>query len=448
MEDFKICFPGRIRTALHMLWDAGYEAYVVGGCVRDALLEKEPHDWDIATSAVPQKVKEIFKDYPQVDAGLKHGTVMVVMENKAVEITTFRIDGIYSDGRRPDSVCFTTDITEDLSRRDFTINACAATETELIDPFGGREDLEKRLIRCVGNPEQRFTEDALRILRGIRFSSELEFPIEKETKEAMFHCRNLLSNVSQERITVEFCKTLLGGGARNTLSEFQDILVLIVPEISDTIGFQQHNPHHSYDVFEHTLRALEAVDSDLILRTTMLFHDIAKPRCFTLDDKGIGHFYGHPGVSAEMARNILQRMRFPTSEIRAITELIANHDRKFDISKAGVLHVLNFLGEEQFRRLLKVKKADITAQNPEYLQKNLSTVQKIESILDELISENSCFSLDALAVNGDDLIRAGIPEGKQVGSLLHQLLGLVMDGKIENTNPVLLKKALSLYQSQ
>lgn len=447
MEDFKICFPGRIRTALHMLQDAGYEAYVVGGCVRDALLGKEPHDWDITTSAVPQKVKEIFKDFSQIDAGLKHGTVMVVMENEAVEITTFRIDGIYSDGRRPDSVSFTTDITEDLSRRDFTINACAASETKLIDPFGGREDLKNHRIRCVGNPEQRFTEDALRILRGIRFSSELGFPVEEETKEAMFQCRNLLGNVSQERITIEFCKTLLGSNARNTLSEFKDILVLIVPEISETIGFQQHNPHHSYDVFEHTMRALEAVDSDLILRTTMLFHDIAKPRCFTLDEKGIGHFYGHPGVSAEMALDILQRMRFPTSDIREITELIANHDRKFDVSQAGVKHVLNLLGEEQFRRLLKVKKADIMAQNPVYMQKNLSTVHKIESVLEELLAENSCFSLDTLAVNGDDLIQAGIPEGKQIGSILHQLLEFVMDGKVENTKQVLLKKALSLFRN-
>lgn len=430
-----------------MLKNAGYEAYAVGGCVRDALLGKEPHDWDIATSAVPEKVKEIFQEYTQIDAGLKHGTVMVVIENEVTEITTFRIDGAYSDGRRPDTVSFTTDIAEDLSRRDFTINACAAVETELIDPFGGREDLNHHTLRCVGDPEKRFTEDALRILRGIRFSSELGFAIEEKTKKAMFDCRNLLNHISQERITAEFVKTLLGANAKNTLSEFRDILTLIVPEIKETIGFQQHNPHHAYDVFEHTLRALEAIDSDSILRTAMLFHDIAKPRCFTMDEKGVGHFYGHPAVSAKMAERILRRMRFSTADIRTITELIENHDMKIQAERISVKHAMNRLGMEQFGRLLKIKKADISAQSPDYLKKNLDWLNAVETIFDELIRENACFTLDGLAIDGNDLIRAGIPVGVQVGKVLRRLLDLIMDDKLENKKEVLLKKALLLYRN-
>lgn len=429
-----------------MLNGAGYEAYAVGGCVRDALLGREPHDWDIATSAVPEKVKEVFRKFPQADTGLKHGTVTVVIENEPTEITTFRIDGAYSDGRRPDSVAFTTDIAQDLARRDFTINACAADGASLIDPFGGREDLSRRVLRCVGDPEKRFKEDALRILRGIRFASELGFSVEEKTKEAMFACRGLLGGISQERITQEFRRTLLGGHVADTLSEFREIVAGIVPEMRAAIGFSQRNPHHIYDVYEHIVRTVGAIDSDILLRTAMFFHDIGKPRCLTVDARGVGHFYGHPAVSASMTEDILRRMRYPAAEIRAVTELIENHDLKMKATRVGVKRALYRVGAGQFGRLLKIKEADISAQNPAYMPENLRWLRSIETIYCELLSENACFSKEDLAISGSDLIRAGIPEGAQIGAILDRLLRLVIDEELENQKDRLLQKAMLLYR--
>lgn len=445
MNEFKINIPSKINAVLSKLHETGYEAFVVGGCVRDALLEKEPHDWDITTSATPDEIQHIFCDYPQILTGVKHGTVMVLISDEIIEITTYRIDGDYLDGRRPDKVSFTTNIVDDLARRDFTINACAATNTQLVDTFGGKEDLEKHLVKCVGNPQHRFTEDALRILRGIRFASVLNFQVEEETKKAMFECMDLLKNVSQERVTVEFCKTLLGANVRNTLLEFHDILAYIIPEIKALYGFHQHNKHHIYNVYEHTLASVEAIESDLVLRATMLFHDIAKPLCFSMDENKVGHFYGHSERSAQITNKILHRMRFSNSDIHNITELVKYHDTRIDANSKCIKKLLSEIGEEQCRRLLKVKKADILAKNPEYIEHNLTLLQDIEDVLNHVITENYCYSLKDLAVKGDDLIKLGIPKGKEIGTILNQLLDSVIHEEIENDKQILLEKIKYQY---
>ena len=443
MNTLKIDIPANIKLALDKLKEAGYEAYVVGGCVRDSLLGKEPYDWDITTSATPEEVKEVFSDYQQIDTGLKHGTVMIVMEKELIEITTYRIDDGYSDGRRPDKVHFTKDIVEDLVRRDFSINACAATDAEIIDPFGGQEDIKNRLIRCVGNPIARFTEDALRIMRGIRFASVLGFNVEEKTKQAMFECKHLLRNISQERITVEFSKTLLGLKVYDTLMEFSDIIVYIIPEIEDMVGFGQHNKHHMYNVYQHTLKAVQSIDSDIVLRATMFFHDIAKPASFSLDENNVGHFYGHADLSACMARKVLRRMRFPNKDTHEITELIKYHDRDIALTSKSIKKLLSKLGEAQFRRLLKVKRADAMAKNPLFLEEKLDNLNAIEEIMDDLIAKGACVTLRDLAIDGKDLIDLGIPEGKQVGIMLKGLLELVLNEELENTKKALIEKIKS-----
>lgn len=435
--------PQRIRLAMNRLHEAGYEAYVVGGCVRDTFLEKEPHDWDITTSATPEQIKEVFGGYQQIDTGLKHGTVMVVIDGEMIEITTYRIDGKYSDGRRPDNVSFTTNIIEDLARRDYSINACALTDTHLIDPFGGQEDSKNHLIRCVGNPTKRFTEDALRILRGIRFASILNFNVEEKTKMAMFECRDLLKNISQERITAEFCKMLIGTNVYDTLLEFKDILVCILPEIKEIIGFEHQNRYHIYDVYTHSLRAVESIESDIILRVTMFFHDIAKPHCYSLDENNVGHFYGHPEKSAQMTEKILKRMNFSTFDSQAITELIKYHDIQIEGTSKSIKKLLNKLGEVQFRRLIKVKRADILAHNPSFSSYRLEKLDIVEQISVDIIDKNTCLSLRGLAIDGEDLIQLGIPKGKKIGITLNQLLDLVLSEELENNKDTLLEKVRS-----
>lgn len=440
MNNFKIEIPTRIKSALRKLHDAGYEAFVVGGCVRDALLGKEPHDWDITTSAVPNEIQNVFTDYQQINTGIKHGTVMVVIDGERIEITTYRIDGDYTDGRRPDTVSFTTNIVDDLARRDYSINACATTGTLLVDPFGGHDDIKNRLIRCVGDPVQRFTEDALRILRGIRFASVLNFKVEEETKKAMFECRDLLKNVSQERIAIEFCKTLLGINVRNAFLEFHEIFACIVPEIEDMVEFKQNNKYHVYDVFEHSLKAVESIEPDITLRAAMFFHDIAKPRCYSIDENEVGHVYGHPDISAQMTEKILQRMKFSTTDIRTIIELIKYHDTQIGVNSKSVKKLLSKIGEAQFRRLLRVKRADVLAQNPIYANERLEKITNIERILNKIISESCCFTLRDLAINGDDLIQLGIPKGKKIGFILNQLLEMVLSEEVENNKDALIEK--------
>ena len=295
--------PGRIEAVLSRLEQAGYASYVVGGAVRDCLAGRQPHDYDLCTAALPQQVEELFADYHVIETGLQHGTVTVIVEGEPVEVTTFRTEGRYSDGRRPDSVAFVSHIEEDLARRDFTVNAMAYSPIHgLCDPFGGQEDLEHKQLRCVGDPDTRLQEDALRILRALRFAAQRGYTIEPETAVALHRNRQRLSHVSAERITSELLQMICGAHAGSILMAFSDIITEILPELSPMIGFEQHNPHHKYDVWEHSVRSMESIRPEWLLRLTMLFHDAGKPGTFSMDERGIGHFYGHPAVSYDIAQ--------------------------------------------------------------------------------------------------------------------------------------------------
>jgi len=413
----------------------------VGGCVRDSLLGKEPYDWDIATSATPEEIKKVFGGYQQIDTGIKHGTVMVLVDGELIEITTYRIDDQYTDGRRPDKVYFTDSIIEDLRRRDFTINACAMTDNHIIDPFGGQEDLKNSIIRCVGNPKERFTEDALRILRGIRFASILGFQVEDRTKKAMLECMHLLRNISQERITAEFCKALLGIKVYDTFREFRDIILFLIPETEAMVGFVQYNDHHIYDVYEHSLKSVELIEKDTVLRVTMFFHDIGKPLCFSMDNNRIGHFYGHADISAQITKKVLRRMRFSNRDTQDIVQLIKYHNRQIARTRKSINRLLREIGEIQFRRLLKVKRADALAKNPLYFKEKLDHLDAIEEILGNVLAEGACINLKDLTIDGHDLIKLGIPQGREIGIILNKLLDLVINEEIENSREVLLEKA-------
>jgi len=445
----KINIPKNPALAVKMLIDSGFEAGVVGGCIRDALMNKIPHDWDICTSATPDEIQSVFRDFKQLTVGLKHGTVVIFINGEELEITTYRIDGIYSDGRRPDNVSFTRNLVEDLSRRDYTQNAIFFNESVgIIDPFNGVSDIQHKIIRCVGDSNKRLKEDALRILRGIRFASNLDFTVEESTKTAMFRNKELLINISKERIAVEFIKMLQGKNVMNTLDEFQEIISCIIPEIKAMIGFEQNNPYHCYDIWKHTLITVNNVEG-LILRLTMFFHDIAKPNCYSIDKHGIGHFYGHADESAEIASEIFKRMKLTNSEsitkndIKIVIELIKYHDIIINPQKKSVRKILSKLDGniEQFQRLLSVKKADILAQNPDKVIIRLKEIDSIQKIFDEVVEENTCITLKNLAINGKDLIAIGVPPGKIIGEILNQLLEDVLAENLSNEKESLLTAA-------
>jgi len=435
--------PSQVRFILEWLTDAGYESYICGGAVRDYLLGKEPHDYDITTSATPNQVMEVFKHYHVLPTGLQHGTVTIMLSGGSYEVTTFRKDGDYSDSRHPDSVQFTSDIVEDLSRRDFTINAMAYNpEVGLIDPFGGQEDLKNKIIRCVGNPRDRFNEDALRILRAIRFACQLDFIIHPSIGWQIGYTNiiNKLNNISVERINSEFVKIIKTNQFNKRLVWNYGVFSLFIPELNDMIGFQQNNPYHAYDVFVHTVHALEKCQSDdLIVRLAVFFHDFGKPHCYQDEEDGFRHFKGHGQVSAEMTDEIMKRLRFDNETRNNVVELVRYHDATFEVGKKYVKRWLNKIGEEQFRRLLGVKKADNKGQNPNYDQERIDKVDKIEKLLEEVLQENECFSLKDLAVNGKDLISIGYHPGKALGNILDKLLQMVIDGTLSNNKEELLK---------
>lgn len=435
----KIAMPEKVKQIIKSLMANGYEAYAVGGCVRDSILLKEPDDWDITTSARPEQVKEIFGR--TIDTGIQHGTVTVMLEHEGFEVTTYRIDGEYEDHRRPRDVEFTTLLAEDLKRRDFTINAMAYNDEEgIVDLFGGMEDLERKLIRCVGEPEERFAEDALRILRAVRFSAQLGFRIEERTKEAIRRLAPTLKDISAERIQVELVKTLISGEPEK-IREARElgITAAILPEYDALAGVVQNNPHHSCDVEEHTLKALRNVEADKVLRLTMLLHDIGKPAMRTTDDKGVDHFKRHEDLGEKMARDILRRLKFDNDTTRKVTSLIRFHDYRIGADSRSVRRAMNKIGEELFPLYEKVRRADTLAQSDYKREEKLKNLDEIEAVRDEILKKRECFSLKDLAVTGRDLIDAGVPQGKEVGECLKRLLGIVLDCPEKNTKECLLK---------
>ena len=431
--------PEPVRKIISALNAAGYEAYAVGGCVRDHLMGREPDDYDVTTSALPQETAAVFAGERLIETGIKHGTVTVLANGMPVEVTTYRIDGEYSDHRHPDRVSFTSDLTADLARRDFTVNAMAyAPQHGIIDPFGGQEDLARGCIRCVGDAEKRFDEDALRILRALRFASTLGFTLEPETERAAFAKKELLRSVSAERLNVEFTKLLCGKNVRFVLCRYIDIIGIVIPEALAMKDFAQRNPHHIYDVLEHTAAAVEAASAEPVMRLSAFLHDIGKPLCFTEGADGIGHFYGHAARSAELAEVITERLRYSTAVRRLTVTLVREHDLQIADSERAVKRVLNRLTPEVFFRLLALKRADNLAQAPEYAERQ-RYYDRLESIARTVLEQEQCFSLKDLAVNGHDLAEAVGLKGPAIGAALAALLDAVIAGEVENEKGALLR---------
>jgi len=435
--------PKNVRAVLEALEAAGYEAWCVGGCVRDALLGRTPGDWDVTTGARPEETMSVFGLLAE-PTGLKHGTVTVKTPEGPIEVTTFRVDGAYHDHRRPDSVTFTASLEEDLARRDFTINAMAVNlRGELRDPFGGRADLERRVLRCVGEPDRRFQEDALRILRGLRFAAALGLDIEPGTAAAIRRNRGLLKSIAAERIQVEFFKLLTGPRAAEVLRGYPDVFGVFWPELLPMVGFDQRNRHHCYDVWEHTLHALAAVpEGGLVTRCAVLLHDVGKPACFTVDEAGVGHFYGHPAISRDLADRMLRRLKCSTDFRETVVRLVEWHDKNIPRTEKAIRRALRALGEKDLRRLILVKRADNLGQAPAYWDRQ-KELDLAEEILDKLLAEDACFSLKQLAIRGGDLLALGL-SGPAVGAALEALLNKVLDGELPNEREALLEEARKL----
>ena len=438
--------PAPVREILETLEAAGHRAWCVGGCVRDALLGRAPEDWDVTTAARPEETMALFGDRA-VPTGLRHGTVTVRTAAGGVEVTTLRRDGAYRDHRRPESVTFTDSLEEDLRRRDFTVNALAVDlRGTLQDPLGGRADLAAGVLRCVGNPDRRFDEDALRILRGARFAAQLGFAIHPDTAAAIHRNRALLGDIAPERIWTELKKLVTGAHAAEVLRAYPDVIGVFWPEVLPMVGFDQRNRHHCHNVWEHTLHALAAVPPEVELRLAMLLHDIGKPNCFTVDEKGQGHFYGHPAESARLAGEMLRRLRADNATTETVVRLVTWHDKNIPRTRSGVARALGKLGERDLRRLLDVKRADNLAQAPEYRAVQ-GEIDKAEAILDQLLAESACVSLRQLAVNGRDLLALGL-SGPAVGRILRTLLDAVLDETLPNQRAALLAAARNHKESE
>lgn len=423
----KIELPRKVVLIIKNLQRHGYDAYAVGGCVRDSILNRKPEDWDITTSAKPEQVKRIFRR--TVDTGIEHGTVTVLIGKDGFEVTTYRVDGLYEDGRHPKEVTFTSRLEEDLKRRDFTINAMAYNDDErLVDAFGGMRDLNYHLIRCVGDPKERFSEDALRILRAVRFSAQLAFPIEPETAEAIKSLAPNLEKISAERIQAELVKLLVSDHPERIQDACElGITKVVLPEWDDMVGVKQNTPHHKYDVAAHTVHALQNVKNDKVLRLTMLFHDMGKPVMKTTDENGRDHFKGHAIASEQIAKTVMKRLKFDNDTIRKVTKLVAYHDYRMEPTGANVRRAMHEIGVELFPYYLAVRLADTKAQRSYERRGKLENIIQIRELYRNALRNKECVTLKDLAVTGTDLINLGIAPGKKLGTLLNELLDMVIE---------------------
>ena len=431
--------PTDVKRCIDALEAAGFAAYAVGGCVRDSLLGLTPADYDLCTSALPEQTEAVFHDCKLVLAGKKHGTVGVVTGGGVVEITTFRTEGAYLDNRHPEWVEFVEDITGDLARRDFTVNAMAYSPTRgFADPFGGQEDLKNRILRAVGDPATRFREDSLRILRGARFAAKYHLTPDPETENAMFALTGLMDNLARERVFDELCKLITYSTTENLL-RFAPIVTAAIPELAPCVGFDQHNPHHLYDIFEHTARVVEGVPRDLTLRWAALLHDVGKPESFTQEENGRGHFYGHPRISADMADVILRRLKAPTALREDVVFLCDRHMVTLEPDRKLLRRRLSQYGEARTKMLLAIQRSDLIATGTRTAEE-ASYYNEVEAILNALLAEDHCFQIRDLAVNGNDLVSLGL-KGKAIGQTLQHLLNLVIEEQIPNDREALLDAA-------
>lgn len=436
----EIQIPEKVNKIIHTLQEHGYEAYAVGGCVRDSFLGREPMDWDITTSAMPEETKALFPH--TFDTGIEHGTITVLLDHEGFEVTTYRVDGKYEDSRHPKEVIFVRNLKEDLLRRDFTINAMAYNEKDgLVDIFGGMDDLKAGIIRCVGNAQARFSEDALRILRGIRFAAQLGFELEDDTREGMRLLAPTLKKISAERIQVELVKTLVSPRP-DLLREAWKLGITkeFLPEFDLAMETTQETIHHMYTVGEHILHTLLAVRPDRILRLTMLFHDMGKPYMKTMDADGTAHFKGHPEKSSELADEILHRLKFDNDTIRKVTKLVRYHDHRMPVTPAHVRRAIHEIGEDLFPLYLEVRRADVSAQSMYQREEKAADIDGVEKLYHEIMEKNECVSLKTLAVTGKDLIAAGMKPGKEIGQTLEHFLDLVLEHPELNRKEELLKR--------
>lgn len=435
----KINLPENVKFIIETLENAGFEGYAVGGCVRDSLLGKEPNDWDITTNAKPEQMKNLFKR--TVDTGIAHGTVTVLIGNDTYEVTTYRIDGEYEDSRHPKQVEFTTSLVEDLKRRDFTINAMAYNDTTgIIDEFGGIDDLNTGLIKCVGSPIERFSEDALRIMRAIRFSAQLGYDIEPATKAAISELALNLNNISAERIHVELSKLMVSPNPGFIRIAYETgVLKVILPELADVMEVTQNNPHHCYTVGEHIIKSVENIEADRVLRYAMLFHDIGKGKTKFTSDDGIDHFHGHAIVSSQMTSIIGRRLKFDNDTLGKVLKLVEHHDLTIETNPKAVRRAMNKLGTDMFPLLLKVKKADFEAQSLYKREEKQAELDELWEIYTQILELNNCVTIKDLAVNGKDLIDKGITQGPEIGAALSKLLEMVLDNPELNTKEKLLE---------
>ncbi len=443
-----IRLPEDVKRIISILGRAGFEAYVVGGCVRDSLLGRTPDDWDITTSALPEQVKEVFKR--TIDTGIKHGTVTVRMNGKSYEVTTYRIDGKYSDGRHPDEVRFSPSLFEDLKRRDFTINAMAYNDASgVIDLFGAQRDLEKGIVRCVGDPRERFFEDSLRMLRAVRFAALLSFKIEEKTFAAIRTLAHGLSRVSEERIAAELMKIILSDHPDYLRKAYEAGLTKIfLPEFDRMMQTIQNTPHHMYTVGEHTLHVMQNTKPERVLRLSALFHDVAKPVTRKVDENGRDHFKGHPELGADMTRDILKRLKFDNATIEDTVRLVRFHDERYPVTKKNVRREIARVGMEYYPDLLALRRADILGQSDYHRKEKLSDLDGIVKLFEEIKAEMSPVTLKDLAVSGGEIIEAGVERGPVTGRVMKRLLNDVIDDPALNTKEELIKRALSYYQEE
>lgn len=423
----RLKLPAKVIYIINELQFYGYEAYAVGGCVRDSILAKEPDDWDITTSAQPEQVKRIFKR--TVDTGIEHGTVTVLLDKDSFEVTTYRVDGKYEDGRHPKEVTFTASLEEDLKRRDFTINAMAYNDKEgLIDLFGGMQDLQRKVIRCVGKPEERFFEDALRMMRAVRFAAQLGFAIEHNTAMAILELSPTLDRISAERIQAELVKLMTSRYPGMWFAAYElGITKVVMPEFDECMMTLQKTPHHCYTVGEHILHSVEQVPPDKVLRLTMLLHDIAKPLCRTTDEMGQDHFRGHSEEGVRLAQKILRRLKFDNDTIHKVTKLILYHDVRPQPTERQVRRLLNRMGAELFPYYLIVQRADTLAQSGYMRNEKWNRIAQVEEVYQGIIERQECFTLKDLAISGKDLIALGIAPGKEIGEILDAALETILD---------------------